>query len=173
MSNNLNIERIAVGILFIIGGILSIVMGIWAVKIWLEYLPEFALQSEKNDVFFIIRRFHFTFLAGLITIVAGILILLKRTLGWTLGISMCVYRIYILGITLFNFFDSSPGGTRTDSSGIKTLFITLNVVLILLFLLSLVFFILPKIRNSFGTGRPQYLTALGLTIFIFVYRILV
>lgn len=123
--------------------------------------------------FLVVKDFHLIFLLGAIMLVAGFLITVRKTLGWSLGISMCVYQIYVSGMLLYRSLFFSDETTTAEAANQNLMPVALGVSLMLLFLFSFVYFLLPKVRSDFKIGKLQYAIALGLTGLIFFDRFLI
>lgn len=171
LSQNLTLERNAVAILLILLGIFNLIVGIYGIKTWLEYLHLYsAITGQTINYSILFNNFHLLVIIGVLLISSGLLLILKRKSGWVISTALIADNCLLFPSALSKLIND-PEKVNFDSNT-QYLLITLYSVLALLSFLSFVIMILPRFRTQFNTGPKQYWIALALFVILQLDRIL-
>jgi len=174
LSKTLNPERIFLGILLLIFGVLKLSISIWSIQITHEWMSKYLETQGLSITYFdLILPYHLTFVLSLLSIIAGFLVLIKHRHGWTLGLITSVYYCLFVPYCFFKIFVKSSAPNQSIEQNESTILVTFLSITWFLFLLATIFLLLNKTRLLFNFSKSQVWIVLVVMILIITDWILI
>ncbi|SEE50289.1 hypothetical protein SAMN04487765_2846 [Tenacibaculum sp. MAR_2010_89] len=130
MKKKWEITEKVIGAFQIFFGILILVLEIWSIKLSFNIgLKHYNYSWENISIFKVFKNYHYQILIPLLTIFAGVTLMLKKRIGWLFGVVTSV--LHVMSMILFSVTNATVENKYLNFIYvfISTLFILITVLL--------------------------------------------
>jgi hypothetical protein len=167
MTRSITYSEKAIGWIQILWGTFGLFVAIYGLKNLYDFgVTYFQLTLEKISIWKILKTYHFGFLLAILSLISGLLLILKKNSGWQLAI-ITSFVTGILGAINLIYSYSKPDKLKFNQTNT-----ILQVTIMTVFLLITFILLLKPFRTKYNPTRRTWWTSFIIVALLLMDKII-